>query len=263
MIALLASASGWYGVQSFDLCFRLQHLRREPTMPWKTVLHSVSYAGVWPGQVRLQLDAFLEKAAELGYDGVMLMAKRPHLSLLDADASARRRLRDKLESLKLNVTCLAGYTDFCLGSDRPDIPTREHQILYVTELGPVGRTTWRAASSCVSLQDTRRRPPPLLNRAGTRCVESLAVMRRSGGLPISKSPSAFRTITIPACTTRVSSTCWGKSTNQTAKRCSTPGRRRCTAAIWRQPSKKWRRTPCTRQSPTMSAVRAIRTCRSW
>ena len=103
-------------------------------MPWKTTLHSVSYAGVWPGQTRLSLEAFLEKAKLLGYDSVMLMAKRPHLSLLDCDATARRRLRDKLASLDIEVACLAGYTDFSLGSERPDIPTREMQILYVTEL---------------------------------------------------------------------------------------------------------------------------------
>lgn len=103
-------------------------------MPWKTTLHSVSYAGVWPGQARLTLEAFLEKAKSMGYGSVMLMAKRPHLSLLDADASARRRLRDKLATLGIEVACLAGYTDFCLGSERPDIPMREMQILYVTEL---------------------------------------------------------------------------------------------------------------------------------
>jgi sugar phosphate isomerase/epimerase len=108
-------------------------------MAWKTALHSVSYAGVWPGQTRLTLEGFLEKARHLGYDGVMLMAKRPHLSLLDADAACRSRLRDQLGRLKLNVTCLAGYTDFCLGSERPDIPTREMQILYVTELARLAR----------------------------------------------------------------------------------------------------------------------------
>jgi sugar phosphate isomerase/epimerase len=108
-------------------------------MSWKMTLHSVSYAGVWPSQTRLTLEAFLEKAKALGYASVMLMAKRPHLSLLDADASARRRLQDKLASLKLEVACLAGYTDFSLGSERPDIPTREMQILYVTELARLAR----------------------------------------------------------------------------------------------------------------------------
>ncbi|MFN0055909.1 MAG: sugar phosphate isomerase/epimerase family protein [Planctomycetales bacterium] len=108
-------------------------------MRWKTALHSVSYAGVWPGQVRLSLDDFLEKAQSLGYDAVMLMAKRPHLSLLDVSSAERSRLRDKLDTLGLQVACLAGYTDFCLGSERPDIPAREMQILYVTELARLAR----------------------------------------------------------------------------------------------------------------------------
>jgi len=50
----------------------------------------VSYAGFW-GQAYLPVDQFIDKAAELGYDGVMLMAKRPHVSVLDfgADECAR------------------------------------------------------------------------------------------------------------------------------------------------------------------------------
>ena len=46
------------------------------------VLHSVSYSGSW-GQHFLSVEQFLDKAADLGFDGVMLMAKRPHLSVLD------------------------------------------------------------------------------------------------------------------------------------------------------------------------------------
>jgi sugar phosphate isomerase/epimerase len=100
----------------------------------KTALHSVSYGGVWPGQARLTLSEFLNKARQLGFDAVMLMAKRPHLSVLDCDEAARRRLRERLAGLNLHVACLAGYTDFCMGSDRPDIPSREMQLLYVREL---------------------------------------------------------------------------------------------------------------------------------
>lgn len=100
----------------------------------KAALHSVSYAGVWPGQARLSLDDFLVRARALGYEAVMLMAKRPHLSLLDYDADARGRLRRRLDTLELSVACLAGYTDFCMAADRPDIPSREMQILYVREL---------------------------------------------------------------------------------------------------------------------------------
>ncbi len=56
------------------------------------LLHSVSYAGLW-GQASLPLEAFIDKAADLGYDGVLLMAKRPHLSVLDYDTEACSRLR--------------------------------------------------------------------------------------------------------------------------------------------------------------------------
>jgi sugar phosphate isomerase/epimerase len=106
---------------------------------FKTALHSVSYAGVWPGQARLGLDDFLVRAKDLGFDAVMLMAKRPHLSPLDYDAEARGRLRERLASLGLRVACLAGYTDFCMGADRPDIPAREMQILQVWELCRLAR----------------------------------------------------------------------------------------------------------------------------
>jgi sugar phosphate isomerase/epimerase len=105
----------------------------------KTALHSVSYAGVWPGQARLGLDDFLVRAKALGFDAVMLMAKRPHLSLLDHDTDARRRLRERLAGLGLRVICLAGYTDFCMAADRPDIPSREMQVFNVRELCRLAR----------------------------------------------------------------------------------------------------------------------------
>lgn len=105
----------------------------------KTALHSVSYAGVWPGQARLGLDDFLARAKALGYDAVMLMAKRPHLSPLDHDADSRARLRGRLDALGLRVACLAGYTDFAAGLDRPEIPSREFQLLYLDELCRLAR----------------------------------------------------------------------------------------------------------------------------
>ena len=46
-------------------------------------LFSVGYAGLW-GQAALGTCEFIERAAGLGYDGVMLAGKRPHLSPLDA-----------------------------------------------------------------------------------------------------------------------------------------------------------------------------------
>lgn len=66
-------------------------------------LFSISYAGLW-GQHRLGLTELFAKAAELGFDSVMLAGKRPRLSPLDystpssaasekADSTARPRMR--------------------------------------------------------------------------------------------------------------------------------------------------------------------------
>ena len=100
------------------------------------LLHSVSYAGLW-GQAALDLEAFADKAADLGYQGVMLMAKRPHFSVLDYDDAACARLRRKLEARKLSPVVIAGYTNFTADLDHGEVPHREIQIEYVTALARV------------------------------------------------------------------------------------------------------------------------------
>jgi sugar phosphate isomerase/epimerase len=126
---------------------------------FKTALHSVSYAGLWQGQTRLALPDFLTKAKTLGFDAVMLMAKRPHLSVLDYDPGAVRDLRRRLDDLGLEVACLAGYTDFCLGLERPDIPTRELQVLYVRELSRLARELRCPLIRVFTGYDDQRTPP--------------------------------------------------------------------------------------------------------
>jgi sugar phosphate isomerase/epimerase len=103
------------------------------------VLHSVSYAGVWPGQARLSLEQFIDKAAELGFGGVMLMAKRPHLSALDFGPVACEQLRDRLEQNGLRCHVVAGYNNFSADLEHADIPHREIQIQHVTELARMAR----------------------------------------------------------------------------------------------------------------------------
>jgi sugar phosphate isomerase/epimerase len=100
---------------------------------FRLALHSVSYAGVWPGQAVLPLPEFLRRAAQLGFESVMLMAKRPHLSLLDFNASARRDLRRLADDLGLRVAVLAGYNDFAVGAEVPDVPLRELQVYIIGE----------------------------------------------------------------------------------------------------------------------------------
>jgi sugar phosphate isomerase/epimerase len=105
----------------------------------KTCLHSVSYAGVWRGQALLTVDEFLVKAKELGFDGVMLVAKRPHVSPFDYDEAARKKLRARLGELDLKLVALAGYTDFTAGVDKPGIPNVEIQAAYVAEIARLAR----------------------------------------------------------------------------------------------------------------------------
>lgn len=105
----------------------------------KTCLHSVSYLGVWRGQTALSVDEFLVKAKELGYQGVMLAAKRPHVSPHDYDKAARARLKAKIDSLGLTLVALAGYTDFTAGIDKPGIPNAEIQAAWVGECAELAR----------------------------------------------------------------------------------------------------------------------------
>jgi len=105
----------------------------------KTCLHSVSYCGFWRGQAYLSVEQFLDKAKALGFDGVMLVAKRPHVSPLDYDEKARKKLRKKIEDLGLELVCLAGYTDFTAGVDKPGIPNMEIQACYVGEVAKLAR----------------------------------------------------------------------------------------------------------------------------
>jgi sugar phosphate isomerase/epimerase len=105
----------------------------------KTCLHSVSYLGIWRGQTPLSVDEFLLKAKELGYEGVMLVAKRPHVSPHDYDKAARARLKAKIDSLGLTLVGLAGYTDFTAGIDKPGIPNAEIQASWVGEIAELAK----------------------------------------------------------------------------------------------------------------------------
>lgn len=103
-----------------------------------SLLHSVSYSGSW-GQASLTLEQFIDKAADLGFDGVMLMAKRPHLSLLDYGEKERAGLRKRLEARNLRRVCIAGYNNFTGDAEHGEVPQREIQVHYVTELARMAR----------------------------------------------------------------------------------------------------------------------------
>lgn len=102
------------------------------------LLHSVSYAGFW-GQDSLSVPVFIDHAADLGFDGVMLMAKRPHVSPLDYDPAQRRALRGQLEQRGLRDLVIAGYTNLTADLEHAEIPHREFQIAYILELAKLTR----------------------------------------------------------------------------------------------------------------------------
>lgn len=100
-------------------------------------LFSVSYAGLW-GQARLDLPAFLSKAAEQGYPAVMLAGKRPHLSPLDADADELARIKSLLDRHSLSCPVIAGYTDLS-PTAAAEVPYLEMQMAYVESLARIAQ----------------------------------------------------------------------------------------------------------------------------
>jgi sugar phosphate isomerase/epimerase len=102
------------------------------------LLHSVSYAGLW-GQPALSVEDFIAKAAELGFGGVMLAAKRPHVGVLDYGEKERARLRGWLEKSKMQDLCIAGYCNLTADLEHGDVPTLEIQTLYLVELARLAR----------------------------------------------------------------------------------------------------------------------------
>jgi sugar phosphate isomerase/epimerase len=98
----------------------------------KLGLFSVSYAGYW-GQEKLDLLGFIAKAADLGYDTVMLAGKRPHLSPLDATPDRLASIKAALDKHKIGCDVVAGYTDLGPGV-AAEVPHLEMQVAYVESL---------------------------------------------------------------------------------------------------------------------------------
>lgn len=96
-------------------------------------LFTVSFAGFW-GQHKLTLEESIDKVAELGFDGIEVMGKRPHLSPLDYSLDDCKRLRDRLERRGLALAAIAAYTNFTGGAEAAEVPFVEMQLAYVEAL---------------------------------------------------------------------------------------------------------------------------------
>jgi len=98
-------------------------------------LFSVSYAGFW-GQHALDLNEFVAKAAELGYESVMVAGKRPHLSPLDTGTDRIASFRAALDKHGIKCSVIGGYTDLS-PTTAGEVPYLEMQIAYVESLARI------------------------------------------------------------------------------------------------------------------------------
>jgi len=96
----------------------------------KISLHSVSYSGFFYTGKPLSIEEVIARVASYGYDGVELMAKRPHASPIDLDSKDRRRIIEIASSYRVEIPILASYNDF----SGPDEFRRELNILYEKEV---------------------------------------------------------------------------------------------------------------------------------
>ena len=141
----------------------------------KTCLHSVSYMGIWRGQATLTVDQFLVKAKQLGYDGVMLAAKKPHVSLIDYDDAARKKLNARIKELGLDLVCIAGYCDFTSGIDKAGVPNTEIQAIYIGELARLAKDL---GSNMVRIYTGYERPDIPYDKQYAMVVEGLQMAGR-------------------------------------------------------------------------------------
>lgn len=180
--ASMSGGTSWVGL-SMALAIVVRTVSAAPPPPsgnpadtrFRPCLHSISYAGIWRGHTLLSVDEFLAKAKDLGYEGVLLVAKRPHVSPLDYDAEARARLRRRIEELGLTLVGLAGYTDFTAGADKAGIPNVEQQALYVGELAKLARDL---GTDMVRVFTAYERPGILYDRQYGMVVEGLKLAGR-------------------------------------------------------------------------------------
>ena len=68
----------------------------------KISLHSVSYSGFFYKGEPLSIRDMIPRLSDIGYDGIELMAKRPHANPMDLDKKARKEIRELADSHGLN-----------------------------------------------------------------------------------------------------------------------------------------------------------------
>lgn len=86
----------------------------------------------------MDLESFIHKAGELGYEAVELMGKRPHLSVVDTDEQLTESIRQAAQAANVRIATIAGYTDFTMGCNT-ETPAVEMQVAYVRRMAQIAQ----------------------------------------------------------------------------------------------------------------------------
>ena len=104
----------------------------------KLGLFTISYAGFW-GQDTLPMDAVPAKAKALGYDGIMIAAKRPHAFPAEMSEARRSEFRKALKENGQELCCVGAYTNFTAGIESGEVPLIDMQADYVGQCARLAR----------------------------------------------------------------------------------------------------------------------------
>lgn len=104
----------------------------------KKCLFSVSYGGFW-GQQALSLEQFIVRAKELGYQGIEIMCKRPHLYPFEVTDNEIKKIKDLLQENKIEVACMAAYTNFTAGGNSKEVPFVDLQVSYIKKIARIAQ----------------------------------------------------------------------------------------------------------------------------
>ena len=151
-------------------------------MPMKPCLFSVSYSGSW-GQASLPLSEFIARAGRLGFVGVMLGGKRPHLSPLDATPQRLEELQSALREARVTCDVVAGYTNLASGP-AAEVPLVEFQIAYVESLSRLAAQLGASVVRIFTAYDEADRDPPTLWRRVAAAVREMCDRAAQHGITI-------------------------------------------------------------------------------
>lgn len=95
----------------------------------RTALYTVTYNGGFYKGGALPLEEIFPRAAEMGFEGIEIGAKRPVASPLDLDDERRRKVRQLSEQHGLEIGCVASYSNLAV----PMLEHREAQLMLLRE----------------------------------------------------------------------------------------------------------------------------------